>query len=116
MKVIYIASPYTKPDGLQLANVRRQIDVADALMADGFIPYAPLLSHFWNEIHQHDWDFWMTICKEMLLRCDAVLRLEGESKGADTEVWLALTNGIPVYHSLDLLKKHAKSALRIQMS
>lgn len=33
--------------------------------------------------------------------CDAILRLPGESRGADNDVSLAHTRGIPVYHSLD---------------
>ena len=36
-----------------------------------------------------------------LLRiCDAVLRLPGESKGADNDVRLALQRGLPIYHSI----------------
>jgi hypothetical protein len=36
----------------------------------------------------------------LLQRCDAVLRLEGESKGADNDVRLAKERGIPVYYRL----------------
>lgn len=39
---------------------------------------------------------------ERLLRiCDAVLRLPGESKGADNDVRLAKERGIPVYYRLE---------------
>ncbi len=34
-------------------------------------------------------------------RCDAILRLEGESKGADNDVRLAHERGIPVYYHID---------------
>ena len=34
--------------------------------------------------------------------CHAVLRLEGESKGADNDVRLAYERGIPVYYRLDV--------------
>jgi hypothetical protein len=37
----------------------------------------------------------------LIERCDAVLRLEGESKGADNDVRLARERGIPVYYSID---------------
>jgi hypothetical protein len=37
----------------------------------------------------------------LIERCDAVLRLEGESKGADNDARLARERGIPVYYSLD---------------
>jgi hypothetical protein len=37
----------------------------------------------------------------LIERCDAVLRLEGDSKGADNDVRLARARGIPVYYRLD---------------
>lgn len=37
----------------------------------------------------------------LIERCDAILRLEGESKGADNDVRLAKQRGIPVYYSMD---------------
>jgi hypothetical protein len=36
----------------------------------------------------------------LLRRCDAVLRLEGASKGADNDVRLATELGIPVYYDV----------------
>lgn len=37
----------------------------------------------------------------LIERCDAILRLPGESKGADNDVRLAHERGIPVYTSID---------------
>jgi hypothetical protein len=37
----------------------------------------------------------------LLMFCDAVLRLPGDSKGADNDVRIARQRGIPVYHDLD---------------
>lgn len=37
----------------------------------------------------------------LLQHCDGVLRLPGESKGADQDVAIARERGIPVYRSLD---------------
>lgn len=39
--------------------------------------------------------------ERLLQRCDAVLRLPGESRGADQDVAIARDRGIPVYYSLD---------------
>lgn len=39
--------------------------------------------------------------ERLLQQCDAVLRLAGESRGADQDVAIALDRGIPVYYSLD---------------
>lgn len=36
----------------------------------------------------------------LIENCDAVLRLEGESKGADNDVRLANERGIPVYYDI----------------
>ena len=39
--------------------------------------------------------------ERLLARCDAVLRLPGESKGADQDVAIARERGLAVYYSLD---------------
>lgn len=103
MKTVYIASPYTKGD--VALNVRKSLEVADMLWESGFIPYAPLLTHFWHLIIPHEPDFWYALDNEWVIRCDCLLRLEGESTGADNEVKLAIEKGIPVYYSIgDLIR------------
>ena len=37
----------------------------------------------------------------LIERCDAILRLPGESKGADNDIRLAHERGIPVYYAID---------------
>jgi hypothetical protein len=37
----------------------------------------------------------------LLERCDAVLRIEGASKGADEDVRIAHQRGLPVYSSIE---------------
>ena len=37
----------------------------------------------------------------LLQHCDAVLRLEGESKGADQDVAIAQERGLPIYHQVE---------------
>ena len=39
--------------------------------------------------------------ERLLARCDAVLRLPGESTGADQDVAIARERGLPVYHHLE---------------
>jgi hypothetical protein len=39
--------------------------------------------------------------ERLLQHCDAVLRLPGDSRGADQDVAIARERGIPVYYSLD---------------
>lgn len=97
--LIYIASPYTIGDAVP--NVSRQIDAAEALAQRGHVPIAPLLSHYWHERYQHDWQFWLNLCKRIVPVCDAVLRLDGDSLGADVEVALAIDCKMPVFYSID---------------
>ena len=40
------------------------------------------------------------IAHRLLLKCDAVLRIEGASKGADEDVRIATEKGLKVYYSL----------------
>lgn len=108
MKKIYIASPYTRGD--VAVNVRRQIDCADELMNLGFTPFVPLLAHFQHLIHPRPYEDWTTLDLEWISACDAVLRLSGESSGADKETALANSLNIPVFYSIsDLVKYYAAS-------
>lgn len=102
MKRIYIASPYTI--GNASVNVRRQIDAANELIDAGFCPFVPLLSHFQNIVYPRPYGDWILLDREWLTICDAVLRLPGESVGADDEVALARIRGIPVYFSIKELE------------
>jgi hypothetical protein len=95
---VYIASPYTIGD--VAVNVKRQLDVASALIDLGFEPYAPLLSHFLHIAHPKEYETWMHLSFVFLRACDAVLRLDGESKGADREVGVANEIGRPVVFSI----------------
>ena|ERR1700730_2590494 len=41
------------------------------------------------------------VASRLLERCDAVLRIPGESKGADQDVSIAQQRGLPVFYELD---------------
>ncbi len=41
------------------------------------------------------------VAHRLLEKCDAVLRIEGASKGADMDVQIAIERGLKVYYSLD---------------
>jgi len=98
---VYIASPYTIGD--VAVNVKTQIDCANELMNLGFAPFVPLYSHFQHMVHPRPYQDWIKLDNEWVLACDAVLRLEGQSSGADGEVKLAKENNIPVFYSIDQL-------------
>lgn len=108
MKFIYVASPYTKGD--VAINVRRNIEAADWLAVEGFTPFCPLLTHFWHILIPHEYEFWCAYDMVWLERCDAIVRLSGESSGADAEVKRALDLGLPVFYSIEeFLTEHAKA-------
>ena len=96
--MVYIASPYTQ--GSTARNVRNQIIAANVLRAKGYLPFVPLLSHFWHLVSPHPYEYWMEMDREWVARCDAVLRLPGDSAGADEEVAVARSLGKPVYYSV----------------
>ncbi len=41
------------------------------------------------------------VAKRLLTKCDAVLRLEGESKGADEDVRIAKERGLKIYYRIE---------------
>ena len=98
----YISSPYTAPSsGERLLNVLESCAVWDELMNLGFFPYSPLWSHWQNELFPRSYDDWMASDLVWLEPCQALLRLPGESKGADIEVKFANEHNIPVFYSIE---------------
>ena len=123
--MILIAGPYRSGTGddpeLIRRNLRRLEEAALPLFRAGHIPVIgewlalPLLEvagstrlgdALWEEIVY-------PIAHRLLTRCDAVLRLEGSSKGADQDVRIAQELGLPVYYRLTDVPK-AQSRERSQ--
>ena len=95
---VYLASPYTI--GSEGENVRVSLIAANELINEGFAPFAPLLSHFQHMMFPQDYHIWMTLNLEWVSVCDCLLRLPGESSGADLEVEFAHNNSIPVFYTI----------------
>jgi hypothetical protein len=93
---VYVAGPYTKGD--VAVNVRDAIIATNELLDLGYIPYCPHLSHFWHLVTPRPYEDWLAIDMEWLRECDTVLRLDGESSGADLEVAEAKILGMEVYY------------------
>ena len=47
--------------------------------------------------------------ERLLQHCDAVLRLPGESTGADQDVAIAAQRGMPVYHRIEEIPGYAEA-------
>ena len=108
MLKVYVAGPYTKGNVEQ--NVLNAIDASSELISIGLAPFCPHLSHYLDQVHPHSWQQWMDIDLEFLSNCDIVLRLPGESKGADLEVDTANKIGIPIFYSIDEIQNAISNA------
>lgn len=101
---IYIAGPMTLGDVED--NVQRGLDMYYMLMDKGYIPFCPQLSHYAPGPAGGEpisWHQWLVYDEEWVDQCHAVLRLTGDSRGADREEQHAREMGIPVYYSVEEL-------------
>lgn len=110
--MILIAGPYrsgTDDDPERMAaNLRRLEEAAWPIFERGHIPMIgewvalPVLSSAGHDVLDPFAEKVMYPTAERLLQhCDAVLRLSGESRGADQDVAIARERGLPVYTSID---------------
>lgn len=104
--LVYVAAPYTRPDPVE--NTHRLIKAVDRLIDDGVVtPVAPHLTLLWHLVSPRPLEFWYAYDLAMLVRCDALLRLPGESTGADRELTFALERQVPVFMSTEDLYRWA---------
>jgi hypothetical protein len=111
--LILIAGPYRSGtnDNPQLMeqNLRRLEEVALPLFRAGHIPMIgewialPLLRAAGSKKPGDTayTEIAYPVAERLLTKCDAVLRLEGESKGADQDVKIATERGLKVYYRLE---------------
>jgi hypothetical protein len=111
--LILIAGPYrsgTNDDPERIAaNVRQMESYALPVFRLGHIPvlgewFALPLIHLAGSKQIGDEAFneiFHPIAERLLGKCDAVLRVGGESKGADLMVEIARGNGLQVYHTIE---------------
>ena len=95
---VYIAGPMSGGD--RLANLNQGLEAYRELIRRGYAPMCPMLSFFVNDVMPQGYATWLAVDLAWVEASDLVLRLPGESLGADQEVACATINGIPVYRSL----------------
>lgn len=98
IRYIYIAGPYSGGD--TVLNVRNSVLAAEELIKLELIPYIPHLTAFWHLVSPHEYEFWLNYDLNWLSKCDSLLRLPGDSSGADKEVAYAMKMGIPIFYNL----------------
>lgn len=109
IRYVYVAGPITK--GNQFINVRNALLAARRLRDAGFfvfVPHHSVLSEIaTGETH---YEVWMQEDFAWIDRCDALLRLPGESSGSDREVAFARERGISVFFDVDELLRLREAA------
>lgn len=101
MDYVYISGPLCAGGSDDVEqNVAAAIDAAQAVLDAGAYPYVPHLTVYWHNRHPGATETWMALDLAWLQRCDAVIRLPGESKGADLEERAAHELGLPVFRSV----------------
>lgn len=95
---VYIAGPITK--GSRADNVARAVEVYRWLICAGFAPFCPHLSCYAEEGHgcQFDHETWLEVDLPWVAQAEVLLRLDGDSTGADMEVAHAKRNNVPVVY------------------
>src|SRR3954463_14934759 len=100
---VYVAGPITK--GVVMHNIYNAIKIGDQLLALGFAPFIPHVTCLWDIVSPHSYEDWCKRDDEWLKQCQVILRMEGESKGADAECSLGRSSGIPIVYSVAELVK-----------
>ncbi|MGN7801408.1 DUF4406 domain-containing protein [Ensifer sp. 22521] len=111
--LILIAGPYRSGTGddpaKMAANLKRLEEPSYALFRAGHVPVIGewVALPVWNaaggerigdDLYE---EIFHPVAGRLLALCDAVLRLPGDSKGADNDVRIARERGIPVYYRLE---------------
>jgi hypothetical protein len=109
---VYIAGPMSKGD--RVANLADAMRAMRYLMEAGYAPLMPQLTFFLEPFMQASHADWLSIDIPWLSVAQAVLRLPGESVGADDEVCRAGVIGIPVFYSLESLQEYFKFQEEVQ--
>lgn len=104
---VYVAGPITKGD--YLANVRLAIDAAQQLREVGLFPYIPHSTALWHLVYHRGYEDRMDQDFVWLEQCHALLRIPGDSSGADREVVHAGTKNIMVFYTVEAVIEWAKA-------
>jgi hypothetical protein len=103
---IYVAGPISKGD--TQANVSARIKAGMELLDLGYAPFIPHLSHLIDSaavVGTEDYERWLALDLSYIQVCDAVLRLPGESSGADRECDFARRIDVPIFTDVMALQQ-----------
>lgn len=94
---MYVAGPISVGDREE--NVRRACELGRELIDLGFAPLIPHLDYYLPRREDVSWETWLEVDLPWVDVADAIIRVPGESRGADVET----KRGVPVYHTKEAL-------------
>ncbi|MDY6788338.1 MAG: hypothetical protein SVV03_00070 [Candidatus Nanohaloarchaea archaeon] len=95
--MVFIAGPYSSP--YPVYNMRRSMGWYDVLAeSDVVAPHCPHWTGFQDLVLPQEYENWLELDKQFVRRSDAMLRLKGDSSGADGEVELMEDLERPVFY------------------
>lgn len=97
---VYLSGPITM--GNRAHNYYQAAEAQRLLMQAGYAVLNPMLSMMHPDGNNISWDDWIASDLPWVEVSDVVVRLPGESKGAEAEVTHAEKFGIPVVAAIDL--------------
>lgn len=104
MKYIYLSHPITKEPFL---NINKAVRAASVLHKLGYVVMVPGLTVLYDMIEPTPYEEYMRWDFAWIEKCDCVIRMPGESQGADREVKHAINKLIPVFYGIEgFLKFH----------
>lgn len=93
--LVYIAAPYgSNPVHNTHQAIRFGLTLYEEKLAIPLVPHLTLLADI---VEPRTTDYWYEFDLHQLIHCDALLRLPGDSVGADREVQFCKDNGIPYF-------------------
>lgn len=99
-KRVYLSGPITKGNGTR--NFATAAEAQRLLMMEGAAVLNPMLSMMHPDAKNIPWETWIASDLPWVEVADMVIRLPGESKGADAECQHADKHGIPVWRAEDV--------------
>ena len=98
---IYISGPITLGDAKH--NFQQAAEAQRRLLIEGFAPWNPMLTMLLDYAEEIPHAVWVDADLPWIEAAKAVLRLPGESVGADAEVAFARSKDVLVYYDIDEL-------------
>lgn len=106
---VYISGPITLGDPVK--NFAQADEAMAEIMELGYCPLNPMLTMRSQYAGHFSWQQWIDSCLSWVEVADAVLRLPGDSRGAEVECAHAINLGIPVFNGIPELELWRRTAV-----